>query len=172
MSSKTDALKKATVVAKRFTLDKVVNFQHKAIRSLPELLSLYPNYGLGFKVFLRNDANKTYYYIDKLNLINNKNADFFGIKYTINGVTGNKVEKIKNTDKKGIWNFNVTPGRCVTDNGMEYDIKKIEELMDKKKQFLESREKALGLISKTKQIKLGEKKKNLEEAVVNSNKKI
>ena len=66
----------------------------------------------------------------------------------------------------------MTPGRCLTDNGMEYDIKKIEELMDKKKQFLESREKALGLISKTKQIKLGEKKKKLEEAVVDTNKKI
>lgn len=162
MSSKSDIAKKAAVIAKRFTLDKVINFQHKAIRNLPELLSLYPNYGLGFKVFLKHDANKTYYFIDKVNPLNNRHADFYGIKYTKNGVEGNKNERIRNTLKKGIWNFTVTPGKCVTENGMEYDIKNIEDLVDKKKQFLESREKALGLVSKLRLAREEEKKNKLE----------
>jgi len=172
MSSKKDAAKKVAVVAaKRFTLDKVVAYQHKGIRNLPELLSLYPNYGLGFKVFYKNDKDKSYYYIDKVNPINNRHADFYGLHYTNNGVAGNRIEKIKNTLKKGIWNFSITPGIFVTDNGVEYDIKKTEELIEKKKLFLESRLKALGEPTKGKLIREEEKRKKAEAAAAGKKKK-
>ena len=171
MSSKSTAKKVAVVLAKRFTFDKIVNFQHKGIRNLPELLSLFPNYGLGFKVFFKSDNEKEQYIIDKVNPINHRHADFYGLKYNSNTLVGNKIEKLKNTLKKGIWNFTIQPGKFVTDNGVEYDIKKTEELIEKKRLFLLSRCQLLDEKPKGKLIREDAKKKKLEAATVGKKKK-
>lgn len=163
MSKSSDTAQKVIILAKRFTIDKVTSFQHRGLKNLPELLSLFPNYGLGFKVFMKGNK-ENYFLIDKVNIINNRHADFFGLKYSSNLLDANKIEKLRNTLKQGIWNYCVMPGKCLTDNGIEYDIKKTEELIDKKKIFLENRLKHLGIVSKGKEIRAEEKKKKLEKA--------
>ena len=162
-SSKNTSLKKAVILAKRFTIDKVCAFQHKNLRTLPELLSLYPNYGIGFKVFLKGEKD-IFYFIDKVNPINNRHADFYGLQYSDSGIVGNKIEKLRNTLKQGIWNYSIVPGKCITDNGVEYDIKKTEELVEKKKAFLENRLKLLGEVPKGKIARIEEAKLKLAKA--------
>jgi len=166
-----NATKNVVASAKRFTFDKCVNYQHQGVRNLPELLSLFPNYGLGFKVFFKSDKDKEYHLIDKVNPINNKHADFYGLKYNSSGFAGKRIEKIKNTLKKGIWNYTVQPGKFVTDNGVEFDIQKTEELIAKKKLFIESRLKALNETPKGVLIRAEEKKKKLEAAAASKKKK-
>lgn len=171
MSAKDATKKVAVVAAKRFTFDKLVNFQNKGLRNLPELLSLFPNYGVGFKVFYKSDREKENFIIDKVNPINNRHADFYGLKHNADGLAGNKIEKIKNTLKRGIWNFTIQPGKFVTDNGVEFDIKKTEELIEKKKMFMQNRLKALNEPPKGKLLREEEKKKKLEAAAASKKKK-
>jgi len=58
----------------------------------------------------------------------------------------NKITKIRRTLQEGRWAFEFPEGKCHSDNGVEYDIKKIETLTEEKKELLRRRNQEIGYI--------------------------
>jgi hypothetical protein len=160
-----DRLKKiqkiTTPKIRKYTIDSVSKYSYIGVKNLVELLSLFPNFGQGFKVFLKKRA-ADYYIIDHANIKNNRHAALFGMFHK-NGIMQKKVEYIRNSLKPGLWNFEPTCSKYITDNGIAYDIKRTEELIEEKKSLMEKRNKMLDIIDFKRQEK-EEKKKKKEEA--------
>jgi hypothetical protein len=153
--------KPAVQVIKRFTIDKVTKFANSNKKNLAELLSVYPNYGVGFKVFYKDEKNE-YYVIDRVIPKSSRNAIMYGILFK-NGQMINRVQRIRYHLKENIWNY-IPDSTCKTDNGLEYDIKETEELIKAKRQMFEERGKLFGLPSPIKAQKDEIKKKKAEAA--------
>jgi hypothetical protein len=150
-------------VLKRYTIEKVSKFATGHTKNLAELLSLYPNYGLGFKVFLKSEKND-YFIIDRVCPKSNRFAKFYGILYQ-NGQIVNRIEKLRYVLKDKAWNY-LPDSKCQTENGLNYDIKQTEELIKMKRTLLEERGKILGLPNPLKAYKEELKKKKAEAAKV------
>ena len=167
------ALKKVLVKAKvipavkRYTIDAVTKFSTKNKRNLPQLLSLFPNYGTGFKIYLKNDKDN-YYIVDRVIIKSNKHAKFFGILYQ-KDVMIKKIDRLKYILKKGLWNFEPSSNITTTENGLEYNIARYEDLIYQKKNIIAQRGKLLDLPNplKTKKDELKKKK----EAAIKPKKK-
>jgi hypothetical protein len=152
---------KAVVPAiRRFTIDSVSRFSYKGVKSLTELMTLFPNFGMGFRLWRKAEKND-YYILDKIVVKNNRNAEFYGIFHK-NGVATRKIDKIRSTQQDIGWHFEPLTTKCYTDNGVEYDIKKFEELIAIKKKMMERRNKLLELPSPLKAKKEEIKKKKAE----------
>ncbi len=156
-------------VVRRYTIDSVSKFSTKFNRNLPQLLSLFPNYGVGFKIFMKHNKDD-YYIIDRSIIKSNKHAKLYGIPYE-QGVMIKKIEKLKYILKRGIWNFQPSSTVTTTENGLDYNIAHYEELIKQKKMIIEKRGKLLGLPNPLK-MKKDELKKIKEAAASKPKKKI
>jgi hypothetical protein len=154
-------IKQIAPLLNRFTIDKVTKFASSHKKNLAELLSIYPNYGTGFKVFLKSDKNE-HYVIDRVIPKSNRNAKFYGIFYK-NGELVKKVENLKYVLRDKVWNYQ-PDSKCQTQNCIDYDIKETEELIEEKKKMFEERGKILGLANPLKAHKEELKKKKAEAA--------
>jgi hypothetical protein len=154
---------------KRFTLDAVSKYSYKGVKTLTELMSLFPNFGMGFRLWRKSNRDE-YFILDKISVKNNRNAEFFGILHR-NGEATKRVERIRTTQQDLGWNFEPLTTKCYTDNGVEYDIKKYEELIAQKKKIIERRNKILEfqnpLVAQKEEIK----KKKAEAASVKPKKR-
>ena len=109
----------STTKVKQHTIESVTKYSFRNIKTLCELIALYPGNGIGFKLF-KKGKTEDYYIIEKVNIRNNRNSTILA-KYHSKGVANNKLTRIRNTVNSQAWNFEpcVT---CKTQNGIEYDI--------------------------------------------------
>ena len=143
-------MRKPKVVAKiipklqSFTIDSVCKYQFGSEKTLIEKLFYYPNFGQGFKIFLRIRPYE-YYIVNNLVVKNNRHGKVFGIYHEDNKME-NKIKKVRRTLQDGRWDIEYPQDKCYSENGVEYDIKKIEDLVSVKKQLLAKRNKEIGYI--------------------------
>ena len=130
----------STSKVKQNTIESVTKYSFRNKKTLCELLGLYPGHGIGFKLFKKGDP-EDYYFIEKLNLKNNRNSTIFA-RFHKKGVALNKLVRIRNTVNSQIWNFEPSVSNK-TQNGLEYDIQKLEQLITAKKNLLEKRQNLL-----------------------------
>jgi hypothetical protein len=154
---------------KRFTIDSVSKFSYKGVKTLTELMTLFPNFGRGFRLWRKTNKDD-YYILDKIIVKNNRNAEFFGILHK-NGIPTNKIDKIRSTQQDIGWQFEPLTTKCFTDNGVEYDIKKHEELIAIKKKIIEKRNRLLDIPNSLTKIKEEIKKKKAEASAKPGKKK-
>jgi hypothetical protein len=109
-----------------------------------------------------------YWFIDNVVLKNNSHGKVFGIFHK-NGVGENKILKIRRTLQEGRWGIEIPTGKSYSENGVEYDIKKTEDLIVQKKELLKQRNEMIGYVHPIKQAIL-DKKKAKKEAVVKKKK--
>lgn len=154
----------AVVVPKiqRFTIDAVCKFakKHKELNLL-QMIFMFPNFGQGFKVFYKIRP-QDYHIVDNISMKNNRHGKLFGIFYK-NGQMEKKIKEIRNTLKPGRWLFEPSPGICHTDNAIQYDILKTEQLIEEKKKMMMERNKMFGIIGYYKNLELEKKKKIAEQ---------
>jgi len=155
MDKKLKVVQAVLTPIKRHTIESVSKYISKNYKTLLELITFFPNFGQGFKVFLKRRP-QDYYIVDHLNLKNNRHGKVFGLFYR-NGEVNNKVTKIRNVLKPGLWAFEPLDGKTYSDNGIEYDIKKTELLIEEKKNLLAQRNKMFGFVDYRR--KLSEEKK-------------
>lgn len=128
---------------RRYTIDLVSKYGTKSHKNLVQTLFMFPNFGQGFKIFMKI-RKQEYYIIDNVTVKNNKHGKLFGISYK-KGFGENKIKAIRNTLKEGRWQFEPSEGTYYTDNAVEYDIKKTEDLIEEKKTMLRERSRILEL---------------------------
>jgi hypothetical protein len=147
MSKNTNPLKKILAPARRFTLESFKNTFENKKTTLPALLHKFPNYGLGFKITKFKNENE-YWIIDQVKPKSNKHADFFALKYNIDGTTSNAIERLRNVYKEDLYEYEI-PEKCnyITSNGVEYDISKYEKLRNEK---IEMRKKRFDILEELK----------------------
>ena len=155
MNKKLKTVQPILTPIKRHTIESVSKYFMKSYKTLIELITIFPNMGRGFKIFLKRRP-QDYYIVDEVNLKNNRHGKIFGIFHK-DGEENKKITKIRNVLKPGLWAFEPLDGKCHTDNGIEYDIKSTELLIDEKKRLLSQRNKMLGYVDYNK--KLEEEKK-------------
>ena len=144
----------------RFSIDKLTKYTKRTVRSLPELISRYPGYGDKFKVFHTLWKNK-FYTIEDIQYKDNRHCKILGIKfYKENPIS--KVIKLRNTLKKGLWMYTIPDIECKTDNNINYNICRIKQLVESKKNLLKERNQLLGIVNLMK-IKAAEQKKKKKE---------
>ncbi len=155
MDKKLNVTQPILTTIKRHTIESVSKYFSKSYKTLIELITIFPNSGQNFKVFLKRRP-QDYYIVDHLNLKNNRHGKVFGVFYR-NGEGNNKVTKIRNVLKPGVWTFEPLDGKTYSENGVEYDIKTTELLIEEKKNLLAERNKMLGYVDYRR--KLTEEKK-------------
>lgn len=155
MNNKLKVVQPIITPIKRHTIESVSKYFMKSYKTLIELISIFPNSGRGFKVFLKRRP-QDFYIVDEVNLKNNRHGKVFGIFHK-DGEENKKVTKIRNVLKPGLWAFEPLEGKSYSDNGVEYDIKNIELLIDEKKKLLAQRNNMLGNVDFMK--KLNQEKK-------------
>src|SRR5690349_18158691 len=101
---------------KSFTIDSVTKYIHKKMKDLPEMLSSFPNLGIGFKVYLGHKKDH-YYIVENVKFLDNRNGKIYGYEY-FKDERSNKLEIIKNVNVSGRWNYVVNNLDCKTDNGL------------------------------------------------------
>ena len=142
---------------KRHTIESVSKYFMKSYKTLIELISIFPNFGQGFKIFLKR-RTQDYYIVDGVNLKNNRHGKIFGIFHK-NGEENKKIAKIRNVLKPGLWTFEPLEGKCYSDNGVEYDINATEVLIEEKKKLLAQRNKILEVVDYRRKMELEKKLK-------------
>ena len=157
MNQKLNLVQPALGPIKRHTIESVSKYFMKSYKTLIELISIFPNLGRGFKVFLKRRPID-YYIVDEVNLKNNRHGKIFGIFHN-NGETSKKIAKIRNVLKPGLWTFTPSEGKCYSDNGVEYDINATELMIDEKKKMLAQRNKILGVVDFRRKLELEKKLK-------------
>ncbi len=141
---------------KRFTIDGISKYYNKFNKNLIEMLFLFPNFGEGFKIYMKRRV-QDYYLIDHVNIKNHRHGKIFGMFYK-NGVPVEKdIKKIRKTLQDGRWLFEPPVGIYTTENGLEYDIVKTQKLIEEKKEILNKRHTLLEKVDFRKQKKIEEK---------------
>lgn len=134
-------IKAALPAIKRFTIESVSKYAFRKHKDLVEILFLYPNFGKGFKIFTKSKI-QDYYIIDHANVKNNQHGKVYGMYYR-NGIAGKKIIKLSNNLKEGRWIFDPPVGKYRTVNGVEYDLHKIQNLIEIKNDLLDKRTRIL-----------------------------
>ncbi len=145
-----------------FTIESITKYLKTKEKNLIEKIFMFPSFGQGFKVFMRKRP-QDYYIVDNVNVKNHRHGKIFGIYYP-NGVMGNKITAIRRTLQDGRWGYEFPEGKCYTENGVEYDIKKIEQLRLEKNALISQRNKEIGFVPKIVQDRLNAKKAKAEAA--------
>ena len=76
-------------------------------RNLIELLSRFPNKGVGMKVYRKTWPENCYWHIYYNKLTSEKSGKVFGIKYWNDEMQDKKIAKIPGAMKRGIWQFDM-----------------------------------------------------------------
>lgn len=139
--SKAEVAKIAAPTIKRFTIEAVTKYSHRNYKSLAELLFLYPNFGKGFKVFQKM-KKEDYYLIENTIVLNNRDGKLYGC-YLKNGIGNKSPKKLSNNLKEGRWFLEPPAGKIKSDNKIEYDLQKIQALIDEKADLLDKRKRML-----------------------------
>lgn len=112
---------------KKFTMQEVT--KHKSIqhKNLLEMLSRYPGYGVGFKVQRKWWPEGTFMHVRQVDLFAARYGRVFGILYKNNQIAGNKIERIEDSLKRGMWRYNLTDAaftesQVTLDNGATFDL--------------------------------------------------
>ena len=145
-----------------FTLEAICKYTKSKEKTLIEQLFYYPNFGQGFKVFMRMRPFE-YYIVDNVTIKSNRHGKIFGVFYD-NGVMADKIAKIRRTLQEGRWGVEYPQSKCYSDNGVEYDIKGTEALIEEKRAVLAKRNEIIGYVPKPILARAEKKKAKLEAA--------
>jgi len=126
---------------KSFTVDSVTKYIYKQMKNLPEMLSSFPNQGVGFKVYQGRKKDK-FYIVEKTNFQDNRHGKIYGIEYN-QDERSNRIELVNNANIRGRWNYEVNNLDCKTDNGLTYNIGYTERMISNKIEMLKKRENIL-----------------------------
>ena len=131
---------------KSFTLDSVTKYTKGKEKNLVEQLFYFPNFGQGFKVFMRMRPYE-YWVVDNVTVKNNRHGKIFGM-YFDKDVMENKIAKIRRTLQEGRWGFEFPNDKVYSENGVEYNIKETQDLIAEKSQILVKRNQSIGHVPK------------------------
>ncbi len=125
------------------------------------MLSRYPGYGVGFKVYRKWWPEGMFYQVKQVHLLSPRYGRMLGIKYKDGKIAGNKIERIEEILKRGMWNYQLndaafTEQQVTLDNGLTMNLGETQRLIDEKKAFLSQRSKQMQWI--------GEPEPELDEA--------
>mmetsp|Transcript_37154 Transcript_37154/g.48863 ORF Transcript_37154/g.48863 Transcript_37154/m.48863 type:complete len:129 (+) Transcript_37154:15-401(+) len=91
-------------------------------RNLIELISRYPSYGMGFKVFKKTWHEGCFWHVKKVDMFNGRYGRLWGYRYEKGELLKPKIQRIPGVLKRGMWQFdctdtNYTPAVAQLDNG-------------------------------------------------------
>ena len=127
----------------KFTTDTISKYTKSNEKTLIEKLFYYPNFGVGFKVFMKRRP-QDYWMVDNVRVKNNRHGKLFGTFWPNGVLSAQKVTQIRRTLQEGRWEYEIPKGVFHTDNGVKYDIEKIEKLIEEKTAMLAKRNQSIG----------------------------
>ena len=79
---------------KKFTLQDITKHKAYSQKNLIEMLTGYPGYGEGFKVYHKFWPQGSFYHVKQVHLYGPRFGRIFGVLYQNNQIAGNKVARI------------------------------------------------------------------------------
>ena len=133
---------------KKFTLQEITKHRTIKQKNLVEMLSRYPGYGTGFKVYRKWWPEGMFYHVRSVNLLSTRYGRLSGILYKENQIAGNKIVKIEEVLKRGMWNYQLndaamTEQSVTLENGVSINLGETQRLIEEKKAFLSQRNKQM-----------------------------
>ena len=157
---KPKVLIKAAPKVTKFTIESICKYLLGNQMNLIDNIFLYPNFGVGFKVFMKRRP-QDYYIVDHVRVKNNQHGKIFGLFHK-NGVADNKINHIRRTLQNGRWGYELPEGKFYTENGIEFDIKHLEQLKEEKTKLLVKRNEMIGYVPFPKLQNQAQKKAKME----------
>ncbi|TNV74023.1 hypothetical protein FGO68_gene8606 [Halteria grandinella] len=135
-------------VIKKFTLQDIT--KHKTLRqkNLVEMLTGYPNHGVGFKVYNKHWPQGSFYHVKQVDLNAPRYGSLYGVYYQDGQIAGNKIEKVAQVLKRGLWSYDLkdpafTEPQITLDNDLTINMVRTQQLIEEKKEFLAKRTKSM-----------------------------
>ena len=91
------------------------------------MLSRYPGHGVGFKVQRKWWPEGTFMHVRQVDLFAPRFGRVFGILYKDGKLAGNKIERVEDALKRGMWKYSMndaafTEPQVTLDNGLTFDL--------------------------------------------------
>lgn len=119
---------------KNFTLQDLIRHEKLRDKNLIEMISEYPNNGIGFRISKIYWPENHYIKIFKVDLETNRVGKVYGRKYVEGVAITDKIYEIERSSTRGLWRYDLGDSFHQTDNGLIYSIEDLKQHFDTVKQ--------------------------------------
>lgn len=107
---------------KQFTLQDLIRHEKLKHKNLVEMISEYPNQGMGFRISKIYWPENHYIKIFKVDLETNRVGKVYGRKYVDGVAVTDKIFEVDRTSTRGLWRYDLGDSYYQTDNGLVYGL--------------------------------------------------
>jgi small subunit ribosomal protein S34 len=123
---------------KRFKFEEIIRFQNSPYKNLMMNLAMYPGFGRGFVVWKGTYTDEKFL-VDHAYFKTNRRGFLYGNRIN-KGEMENKIVKLRNVLKPNRFCFDFPNEEMITENGMKYKIKELEDNIKEKRAMFKRRE--------------------------------
>lgn len=115
---------------KHFNLQDLIRHEKLQHKNLVEMISEYPNNGIGFRISKIYWPENHYIKIFKVDLETNRSGRVFGRKYENGVAASDKIFEVEQTTTRGLWRYDLGDSFHQTDNGLIYTLEDLKKHYD------------------------------------------
>ena len=115
---------------KHFTLQDLIRHEKIRNKNLIEMISEYPNKGVGFRISKIYWPENHYIKIFKVELDTNRIGKVYGRKYVEGVAVTDKIYEVDRASTRGLWRYDLGDSFHQTDNGLIYTIEDLKKHFD------------------------------------------
>lgn len=115
---------------KNFTLEDLIRHEKKRHKNLIEMLSEYPNHGVGFRISKMYWPENHYIKVMRVELETNRLGKVYGKKFVGGTAASDKVFEVDKTTTRGLWNYDLGDSFYISDTGMTYTLEDFKKHYD------------------------------------------
>lgn len=115
---------------KHFTLQDLIKHEKLKYKNLVEMISEYPNNGIGFRISKIYWPENHYIKIFKVDLETNRSGKVYGRKYIDGVATSDRVFEVDRASTRGLWRYDLGDAFHQADNGLIYTFQDFKKHYD------------------------------------------
>jgi hypothetical protein len=112
---------------KHFTLQDLIRHEKIKHKNLVEMLSEYPNQGVGFRIAKVYWPENHYVKVFKVEFDTNRSGKVYGRKYVDGVASSDKIFEVDRTTSRGLWRYDLGDSFHQTDNGLIYSLEDLNK---------------------------------------------
>ena len=115
---------------KNFALADLIKHEKTKYKNLIEMITEYPNNGIGFRISKIYWPENHYIKIFKVDLVTNRIGKVYGRKFIDGVVESDEIIEVERTSSRGLWRYDIGDSFHQTDNGLVYTLEDMKRHFD------------------------------------------
>ncbi len=110
-----------------FTLKDLIHHEKYQYKNLIEMLSEYPNHGVGFRISKIHWPENHWIHVLKVELDTNRLGRVYGKKYVDGLLSSDKLLNVEHTSTRGLWRYDLGDAMSIIDESLVYTLSDLEK---------------------------------------------